>query len=49
MEMGFPVYARYTTPRESRLWMSERWERAGEIGPVSSAPGDHLLADREAS
>jgi len=48
MEMGFPVYARYTTPRDiTGYWMVDAMDVPVKIGPVSIAPGDYLLADRD--
>jgi regulator of RNase E activity RraA len=48
MEMGFPVYARYTTPRDVvGYWMAEAMDVPVKIGPVSITPGDYLLADRD--
>ena len=48
MEMGFPVYARYTTPRDVvGYWMAEAVDVPIKIGPVTVNPGDYLLADRD--
>ncbi len=48
IEMGFPVYARYATPRDIvGYWMVDAMDVPIKIGPVSIAPQDYLLADRD--
>ena len=48
MEMGFPVYARYATPRDIvGYWMVDAMDVPIKIGKVSIAPQDYLLADRD--
>ncbi len=48
MEMGFPVYARYATPRDVvGYWMAEAIDIPVKIGPVGISPGDYVLADRD--
>ena len=48
IEMGFPVYARYATPRDVvGYWMVDALDVPIEIPPVSVRPGDYLLADRD--
>lgn len=48
MEMGFPVYARYATPRDIvGYWMVDAMDVPIKIGPVNIAPHDYLLADRD--
>ena len=40
MEMGFPIYARYATPRDIvGYWMVDAMDVPINIGPVSIAPG----------
>ena len=48
IEMGFPVYARYATPRDIvGYWMVDAMDVPIKIGPVNIAPQDYLLADRD--
>jgi len=48
MEMGFPVYARYATPRDIvGYWMVDAMDVPVKIGKVAVAPHDYLLADRD--
>jgi regulator of RNase E activity RraA len=48
MEMGFPVYARYATPRDiTGYWMVDALDVPVKIGKVAIAPHDYLLADRD--
>lgn len=48
MEMGFPVHARYVTPRDVvGYWLAEGIDVPIRIGPVAINPGDYLLADRD--
>jgi 4-hydroxy-4-methyl-2-oxoglutarate aldolase len=48
MEMGFPVYARYATPRDiAGYWMIEALDVPIKIGKAKIAPHDYLLADRD--
>lgn len=47
-EMGFPVYARYATPRDiTGYWLVDAMDVPIKIGKVSIAPHDYLLADRD--
>ena len=48
IEMGFPVYARYATPRDIvGYWMVDAMDVPVQIGTVAITPGDYLLADRD--
>jgi 4-hydroxy-4-methyl-2-oxoglutarate aldolase len=48
IEMGFAVYARYATPRDIvGTWMVDAMDVPIKIGPVTIAPHDYLLADRD--
>jgi len=48
IEMGFPVYARYATPRDIvGYWMVDAMDVPITIGKVAIAPHDYLLADRD--
>jgi len=48
MEMGFPVYARYATPRDiTGYWTIEALDVPITIGTARIAPHDYLLADRD--
>jgi 4-hydroxy-4-methyl-2-oxoglutarate aldolase len=48
IEMGFPVYARYATPRDIvGYWMVDAMDVPIKIGKVAIAPQDYLLADRD--
>jgi regulator of RNase E activity RraA len=48
MGMGFPVYARYATPRDIvGYWMVDAMDVPVKIGTVNIAPHDYLLADRD--
>lgn len=48
MEMGFPVYARYATPRDVvGYWVAERIDEPVKIGSVTVTAGDYVLADRD--
>jgi regulator of RNase E activity RraA len=48
IEMGFPVYARYATPRDIvGYWMVDAMDVPIKIGKVAIAPHDYLLADRD--
>jgi 4-hydroxy-4-methyl-2-oxoglutarate aldolase len=48
MEMGFPIYARYATPRDIvGYWMVDAMDVPIKIGKVAIAPHDYLLADRD--
>jgi regulator of RNase E activity RraA len=48
MGMGFPVYARYHTPRDiAGYWMVDALDVPIRIGEVKIAPHDYLLADRD--
>ncbi len=48
MEMGFPVYARYASPRDiAGHWMVEALDVPVKLGKVAIAPHDYLLADRD--
>lgn len=44
--IGFPVFSRFTTPRDVvAAWMPEAFNVPIVIGGVSISPGDYLLAD----
>lgn len=48
IEMGFPVYARYATPRDiTGYWMIDALDVPIKIGKAKIAPHDYLLADRD--
>jgi regulator of RNase E activity RraA len=48
VEMGFPVYARYATPRDIvGTWMVDAMDVPIKIGKVAIAPHDYLIADRD--
>src|SRR5205814_9940569 len=48
IEMGFPVYARYATPRDIvGYWTLDAMDVPIKNGPVNVAPHDYLLADRD--
>lgn len=48
IEMGFPVYARYATPRDIvGYWTVDAMDVPVKIGTVNVAPHDYLLADRD--
>lgn len=48
IEMGFPVYARYATPRDIvGYWTVDAMDVPITIGRVNVAPHDYLLADRD--
>src|ERR1041384_1792519 len=48
VEMGFPVYARYATPRDIvGHWMVDEMDVPVTIGPVTISPQDYLIADRD--
>lgn len=48
IEMGFPVYARYVTPRDiTGYWMIDAMDVPIKIGKVAIAPRDYVLADRD--
>src|SRR3989440_6120054 len=48
IEMGFPVYAGYATPRDIvGYWMVDAMNRPINVVPVSIAPHPTLLADRD--
>ena len=44
--IGFPVFARYRTPRDVvGAWMPEAFDAPLRIGDVAIAPGDYLIGD----
>jgi regulator of RNase E activity RraA len=46
--LGFPVYCRFTTPRDIvGRWLTDELGGAVRIGDVTVATGDFLLADRD--
>jgi len=46
LEIDFPVFCRYTTPRDALTrWEAVRWGHEVEIGDVIVATGDLVLAD----
>ena len=48
LELGFPVWCRYLTPRDIvGYWLPDRFDRPITIGPVTIAPGDLALGDRD--
>lgn len=48
IEMGFPVYARYATPRDvTGYWTVDAMDVPVKIGKVNVMPHDYLLADRD--
>lgn len=50
LRLGFPVFCRYTTPRDIvGRWRAERFNEPVEIGGVEIRGGDYVLADRDGS
>lgn len=48
LRLGFPVFCRYTTPRDIvGRWRAERFNEPIEIGGVEIRGGDYVLADRD--
>jgi 4-hydroxy-4-methyl-2-oxoglutarate aldolase len=48
LELGFPVWCRYLTPRDIvGYWLPDRFDQPITIGPVTIAPGDLVLGDRD--
>jgi 4-hydroxy-4-methyl-2-oxoglutarate aldolase len=48
LELGFPVWCRYLTPRDIvGYWLPDRFDQPITIGPVTIAPGDLALGDRD--
>jgi len=48
LEIGFPVFCRYTTPRDVvGLWLPDGMEVPIRIGATEIRPGDYILADRD--
>ena len=48
LELGFPVWCRYFTPRDIvGYWLPDRFDQAITIGPVTITPGDLALGDRD--
>jgi regulator of RNase E activity RraA len=47
-QLGFPVYCRFATPREIvGRWLTDELGGSVNIGPVTVATGDFLLADQD--
>ena len=48
LELGFPVWCRYFTPRDIvGYWLPDRFDQPITIGQVTIAPGDLVLGDRD--
>jgi regulator of RNase E activity RraA len=48
LELGFPVWCRYLTPRDIvGYWLPDRFDQPITIGAVTIAPGDLALGDRD--
>jgi len=48
LELGFPVWCRYYTPRDIvGYWLPDRFDQPITIGAVTIAPGDLALGDRD--
>lgn len=48
LRMGFPVFHRYTTPRDVvGVWVPDCYGEAIEVGGVAIAGGDYVFADRD--
>jgi len=48
LELGFPVWCRYFTPRDIvGYWVPDRFDQPITIGPVTITPGDLALGDRD--
>jgi 4-hydroxy-4-methyl-2-oxoglutarate aldolase len=48
LRMGFPVFHRYTTPRDVvGVWVPDCYGEAIEIGGVAIRSGDYVFADRD--
>jgi len=48
LELGWPVWCRYCTPRDIvGYWLPDRFDEPITIGPVTIAPGDLALGDRD--
>jgi regulator of RNase E activity RraA len=48
LELGFPVWCRYFTPRDIvGYWLPEQFDQPITVGPVTIAPGDLVLGDRD--
>ncbi len=48
LQSGFPVFCRYTTPRDAvTRWEALRWGHEVQIGDVEVATGDFVLADHD--
>lgn len=48
LKLGFPVFCRYTTPRDVvGLWLPDGMDVPIRIGETDIHPGDYLLADRD--
>ena len=48
LNMGFPVFCRYRTPRDVvGVWLPDRFGEAIEIGGVAIESGDYAFADRD--
>ena len=46
--LGFPVFARYKTPRDTRgRWKLSEWKCPITIGAVAIQPGDFVVGDRD--
>jgi regulator of RNase E activity RraA len=48
LRMGFPVFSRYTTPRDVvGVWVPDHFGEPIEIGGVAINNGDYVFADRD--
>lgn len=48
LELGFPVWCRYFTPRDIvGYWLPDQFDQPITVGPVTIAPGDLVLGDRD--
>jgi 4-hydroxy-4-methyl-2-oxoglutarate aldolase len=48
LKLGFPVFCRYTTPRDIvGRWRAERFNEPIEIGGVTIRAGDYVLGDQD--
>ena len=48
LELGFPVWCRYFTPRDVvGYWLPDGFDQPITIGPVQIRPGDYVLGDRD--
>lgn len=48
LELGFPVWCRYLTPRDIvGYWLPEQFDQAIRIGDVTIHPGDLAFGDRD--